>query len=137
MDEKIEKIPRVSVGVLVKHFGGVLLVKHASDQQWHLPRAMLRWQESLPVAVERIVKTQSGVSVEAGDIVQSYDLITEDNEAEAASHIVIMDFEAQYRDGDLRAGDEVLDVAWASGLALKTMTVEENTAELLTDLGFI
>ena len=137
MNDEINKIPRLSVGVLVKHFGGVLLVKSESDQQWQLPRSTLCWQESLPEAVERIVQTQAGVNVEAGDIVQSYDLIIEENAADTASHTVIMDFEAAYLDGDLHAGDKVLDVAWASGFALKTMTVEVHTAELLSDLGFI
>ena len=136
MNNETNRIPQISVGVLVKHFGGVLLVKVESDQQWQLPRETLRWGESLPEAVERIVQTQAGVKVEAGDIVQTYDLITEDD-LDISSHVVVLDFEAFYRDGDLRAGDSVLDVAWASGFALKTMTVEENTTELLADLGFM
>ena len=136
MNNETNRIPQISVGVLVKHFGGVLLVKLESDQQWQLPRVALRWGESLPEAVERIVQTQAGVKVEAGDIVQTYDLITEDD-LDISSHVVVLDFEAFYRDGDLRAGDSVLDVAWASGFALKTMTVEENTTELLADLGFM
>lgn len=131
------KRPRLSVGVLVRHFGGVLLVK-CGDQggaaaQWRLPRAQQRWGEALPQTVERAVQTQTGVRVAAGDVVQVYDLIDVDED----HHTVMLDFEAAYLDGDLSAGGDAQDVAWASGLALRSMEVEENTAELLSDMGIL
>lgn len=140
MNNKQDSLPVVSIGVLVKHFGGILLVKcktSGSDEKWQLPSDKLFWQESMPQAVERIAQEQAGVTVEAGDIVEAYDLIKTEAHTDPGSHIVVLNFEADYKDGDLRAGEDILDVAWASGLALRSMVVEENTAELLSDLGLI
>lgn len=137
MIDEVERVPRIIVGALITHFGGVLLVKSEIDQQWQLPSALLRWRESLPDAVERIVRIQTGIGVQTGGIVQSYDLISAEDDAENAGHIVVLQFEAFYRDGELRVGEGVLDAAWASAHALKTMTIEENTADLLSDLGFL
>lgn len=131
MSEQNSDSPKISVGVLVNHFGGVLLVKQGDH--WQMPRGDQLWQESLPQAVERIVKQQSGIEVTAGDIIQAYDLI----DPEAGQHLVMIDFEAAFDGGDLKPGEEVEDVAWASGLALKSMAVEESTAELLADMGVI
>lgn len=141
MEDRIEqttpKRPRISVGAIVRHFGGVLLVK-CIDQSgaaalWQLPRAEQQWGEPLPQTVERAVQLQTGIRVAAGDIFQVYDLIAMD----ADDHTVMLDFEAAYLDGDLSPGDHVEDVAWASGLALRSMEVEENTAELLSDMGIL
>ena len=127
------RTPVVAIGVVVKHFDAVLLVMR--NEEWQIPSAELRWQETIQQAVVRIVQEQAGVNVAARDILLAYDLIVTDEGNE--SHVVVMDFEADYKGGDLSAGDAIMDVAWASGLALKSMTVEENTAELLSDLGFL
>ena len=134
MSDQILSNPVISIGVVVQNFGAVLLVKRGVDDasaEWQLPSARLQWQESMPDAVKRIVLQQSGISVNAGGIIQAYDLISDDD------HIVMLDFEADFIEGDLKAADDLFDVAWASGIALKTMVVEENTAELLGDLGII
>jgi ADP-ribose pyrophosphatase YjhB (NUDIX family) len=141
MDETINNAAirraRVSVGAVVRHFDGVLLVKRRDEageaETWCLPRAEQRWGETLQQAVARAVREQAGVQVAAGDIVQVYDEI----DPQADEHVVMMDFEARYLTGEAAAGEGVLDVAWATGLALISMQVEENTAELLAYMGVI
>lgn len=137
IEQTPSKRPRLSVGAIVRHFGGVLLVKcgdrDGAAAQWRLPRAEQVWGETLQQTVARAVQLQTGIRVAAGDIFQVYDLITIDGD----DHTVMLDFEAAYVDGDLRPGDYVEDVAWASGLALRSMEVEEHTAELLSDMGLL
>ena len=123
----------VSIGVVVNHFGSILLVKPEVDAEWQFPRLVQDWCETMPDAIERAVYEQTAIRVEAGGIIQAYDLISKEPE----SHIVMMDFEAVYVSGDLSCGEQIADVAWASGLALRSMAVEENTLELLTELGFM
>lgn len=133
MNERADRSPSVSIGVVLNHFGSVLLVKPNVDGEWQFPRLEQDWCESMPDAIERAVFEQTAITVEAGGIIQAYDLILE----EADSHVIMMDFEATYVSGDLSSGDQIADVAWASGLALRSMAVEENTFELLTDMGFL
>ncbi len=133
MNEQTERSATVSIGVVVNHFGSVLLVKSDIDGEWQFPRLVQGWCETMPDAIQRAVYEQTAIRVEAGGIIQAYDLIS----AERDSHDILMDFEASYVSGDLSSGDQVADAAWASGLALRSMTVEENTLELLTDMGFM
>ncbi len=133
MNESADKSAIVSIGVVVNHFGSILLLKSDVDGEWQFPRLLQGWCETMPDAIERAVYEQTAIRVEAGGIIQAYDLIS----AEADSHTIMMDFEANYVSGDLSSGEQIADVAWASGLALRSMTVEENTLELLTDMGFM
>lgn len=133
MSEQADRSPVVSIGVLVNHYGSVLLVKPRSDGEWQFPRVVQGWGETMIDAIERGVFEQTAIKVKAGGIVQAYDLISD----EADSHSILLDFDASYIDGVLSAGEQVADVAWASGLALKSMPVEENTLELLTDMEFM
>ena len=133
MNEQADRSLTLSIGVVVNHFGSILLVKPDVDGEWQFPRLVQGWHETMLDAIERAVYEQTAIRVEAGGIVQAYDLI----EVEANSHTVMLDFEATYLSGDLRCGEQVADVAWASGLALLSMAVEENTLELLTDMGFM
>jgi len=133
MNERADKSVTVSIGVVVNHFGSILLVRPDVDDEWQFPRLQQGWCETMPAAIERAVFEQAAIRVEAGGIIQAYDLIS----AEADSHVIMIDFEAVYVSGDLSSGDQIADVAWASGLALRSMAVEEDTLELLTDMGFM
>lgn len=133
MNKQAEKSIIVSIGVLVSHFASVLLVKPDVDAEWQLPRLVQDWCETMPDAIQRAVYEQTAIRVEAGGVIQVYDMISAAND----SHSILMDFEAVYVGGDLSRGHQVADVAWASGLALGSMAVEENTLELLTDMEFI
>jgi len=133
MNEQADRSPIVSIGVVVNHFGSILLVKPEADDEWQFPRLLQGWCETMPDAIERAVYEQTAIRLEAGGIIQAYDLIS----VEADSHVIMMDFEATYVSGDLSRSDLVAEVAWASGLALQSMAVEENTLELLTDMGFM
>lgn len=136
-DETGSPVPHTSVSAIVRHFGGVLLVKledpATGAARWQFPTAAQQFGESLQQAVTRIVSQQTGVQVAAGDVVQVYDVLDEG----AGVHEVRLEFEAAYQEGDLSPGQGALDVAWASGLALRSMDVEQNTAELLADMGMI
>lgn len=133
MNENAARLTTISIGVVVNHFGSILLVRPDDETEWQFPRLHQGWCETMPDAIERAVYEQSAIRVEAGGIIQAYDLISE----EADSHVIMIDFDAAYLGGDLSCGSQVIDVAWASGLALRTMAVEENTLELLTDMGFM
>jgi 8-oxo-dGTP diphosphatase len=98
----------------------------------------LEWGETLPQTVEHAARLAAGVTVRAGDIIQACDSIVHEGDTETVlQHHLVIDMAAEYLTGELQPGDGVLDVAWASGLALKSMPVEANAAELLADLGVI
>ena len=131
--------PVVEVGAVVLHYGSVLLVKRddaATEGRWSIPCARLKWGERLPQALEREVLAATGIRIQPGAVIHAYDLMLPEGDGREAEHRVIIEMEADYLDGELRGGSTVMDVAWASAMAMGTMEIDPHTSGLLKDLGF-
>ena len=57
-------------------------------------------------AVMREMLEETGLEVDVGDVVWVGELIEDD------THLVLLDFEATWTGGDLRAGDDADEAAW-------------------------
>jgi len=113
-------------------YDNVLLVKREIDgeEQWVFPGTQLFSGEPLVTRMQEAVEEQTGYQVQDAGIYQVYDLFPQGSN----DHLVVMDFEAKPIGGELKVGDDVLDVAWVSDHAAKLMTIEENTLALLRDM---
>ncbi len=126
----------VEVAAVVVHYGAVLLVKRddpATAQRWSIPTAPLLWGEHLQHSLEQQMLASTGIRIRAGAVIHAYDRVL----LEAEEQRVVIEIEADYLGGELQCGAGVVDVAWVSALAITSMMVDEQTLELLTDLGFI
>ena len=64
-------VPRLTVEVIVRLDGGVVLTKRAIEPclgQWHLPGGTVRFGESLEQAVRRVAYDELGIGVEPGKL---------------------------------------------------------------------
>ena len=128
--------PRVCIEVVVMNYGSVLLYRETlQDPQvkWAFPRTTQQMGETIQQAAQRAVSEQCGVSVEAVNALNAYDQIDEDGD----EHLVVLNIEARYLDGEFSCDNETTMAAWASGIALRSMEVDENTLLILRKLGFI
>ncbi|MDZ4262715.1 MAG: NUDIX domain-containing protein [Pseudomonadota bacterium] len=140
MGEVVVRCQVVEVAAVVVHYGAVLLVKRddpATAQRWSIPAAPLLWGEHLQDSLEREVLATTGIRIRAGAVIHAYDQVLPELEGRAAEQRVVIEIEADYLGGELQCGAGVVDVAWVSALAITSMMVDEQTLELLTDLGFI
>lgn len=126
--------PDVCIEVVVMNYGSALLVREDMQNpevKWCFPRTIQRKGETIQQAVDRAVREACGIKVEAANAINAYDQITDER------HQVVINIEGRYVDGDFDCDNETKMAAWASGIALRSMDVEQTTLAILRNLGFV
>jgi len=97
--------PKVASGVVVKRNGKVLLVRRAYNPKkgfWTLPVGYVDAGEHPARAAERECREETGLNIQT---VKLLDIIS-DQEHPRGAHIIIF-YQGEVIDGDLKAGDDV------------------------------
>ncbi len=131
--------PRVAVGAVVIHEGRILMVERAkapSRGLWSVPGGSVELGESLAEAAEREVFEETGIRVEAGAIVHTFDSVVRDDSGRVRFHYVIVDLQARYLEGEPRAGCDASAAEWRDPVEATAADVSPKTVELLEKLGF-
>ncbi len=137
MERKIEReypqAPLVGVGAVIVYQDRVLLVRRANEPlkgQWTLPGGMLELGETLAQGVAREVREETGLEVEAVELVEVLDRIHREA-GRVRFHYVIADYLCRVTGGELRAASDAGAVRWVeraewnshSALVLDPITV--------------
>jgi len=126
--------PLVAVGAVVFKEDKVLLVLRAkppAENRWTIPGGSVELGETLQEAAEREILEETGLTIQAGKPVYTFDVIERDPKGKILFHYVIVDLAADYVSGELKPGDDANDVCWASFRDVKTLTVSTATRKLL------
>jgi ADP-ribose pyrophosphatase len=126
--------PRVAVGAVVFHHGRVLLVRRSNppaQDQWAIPGGRVKLGESLRQAAEREIREETGVQVAAKDPVFTFEVIDRDSDGRIRFHYLIVDLEADFKEGQPSPGDDAADAAWISPSELDALSVSATTRRLL------
>jgi ADP-ribose pyrophosphatase YjhB (NUDIX family) len=110
--------PVVGVGAVIVRGARALIVKRGHEPrkgEWSLPGGLLNLGESLTDAVRREVKEETGLDVELGPIVETFDRIHRDEDGRIRYHFVIVDYVCWSASGNAVAGSDADDVAWVTG----------------------
>lgn len=102
--------PEVAVGAVCVRDGRLLLVRRGHGPgtgAWSLPGGRVEPGETLAQAVVRELAEETGLRGRAGDLAGLAERMTE------GYHYVILDYWVQ-AEGDPVAGDDALDVTWAT-----------------------
>lgn len=132
--------PQIAVGGIVIHEGRVLLVRRKNPPMqgmWAIPGGRVRTGEPLEQAVARELLEETGIAATVTGEVHVVEVIDRDEHGQVRFHYVILDWVADYRSGNLRAGDDALEAAWASPEDLSQMQLTDSTLTLLRRLGFV
>jgi len=133
--------PQVGVGAVVFHDGAVLLVQRRNPpcaDEWAIPGGKVRLGETLQQAAEREILEETGIHIKAGEPIYAFDLIENDASGQVRWHYAIIDLQADYIDGEIRAADDAIAAAWFKPEELARVTVNPTTLKLLqTQFGFI
>lgn len=118
MERKIEReypqAPLVGVGAVIVYQDRVLLVRRANEPlkgQWTLPGGMLELGETLAQGVAREVREETGLEVEAVELVEILDRIHREA-GRVRFHYVIADYLCRVTGGELRAASDAGAVRW-------------------------
>ncbi|MGD9082177.1 MAG: NUDIX hydrolase, partial [Desulfobacterales bacterium] len=128
--------PLVAVGAIVFKEDKVLLVLRAkppAENHWTIPGGCVELGETLQEAAEREIREETGLTIQAGEPVYTFDVIERDSNGTILFHYVIVDLAADYVSGDLRPGSDATDVCWASFRDVKRLKVSAATRKLLKE----
>ena len=109
--------PVVGVGAVIVRRDRALIVRRAHEPrkgEWSLPGGHLHLGESLADAARREVKEETGLDVELGPIIETFDRVHRDDEGRIRYHFVIVDFVCWSNAGEAVAGSDAEDVAWVT-----------------------
>ncbi|MCF8079037.1 MAG: NUDIX hydrolase [Desulfobacterales bacterium] len=126
--------PQVAVGAVVFHRGRVLLVRRSNSPAkdlWAIPGGRVKLGESLRQAAERETREETGVRVAAKDPVFTFEMIDRDCQGKVRFHYLIVDLEAEFKEGRPTPGDDATDAAWVSPAELDALSVSAATRSLL------
>jgi 8-oxo-dGTP diphosphatase len=114
MQREFPSAPLVGVGAVVVDQGRVLLVRRGTEPlkgHWSLPGGLIELGETLPHAVIREVREETGLIVEPLELIELLDRIHRD-EKRVRYHYVIADYLCRVTGGALRAASDAEDVRW-------------------------
>jgi 8-oxo-dGTP diphosphatase len=139
IQREFPEAPIVGVGAVVVDRGRVLLVQRGrepSKGKWSLPGGMLELGESLIEGVKREVAEETGLEVEAIELVELIDRVLRETEPQGGRvryHYVIADYLCRVVGGILMAASDATAVRWteraewsssqSAGLDLDPITV--------------
>jgi ADP-ribose pyrophosphatase YjhB (NUDIX family) len=126
--------PVVGVGAVVVRDGRALIVRRAHEPrkgEWSLPGGLLNLGESLADAARREVKEETGLDVELGPIIETFDRVHRDGEGRIRYHFVIVDFVCWSDNGEPVAGSDAEAVAWAGAGELAAYGVNPHAAAVI------
>ncbi|MFZ1939375.1 MAG: NUDIX hydrolase [Terracidiphilus sp.] len=114
LQREFPSTPLVGVGAVVVHQGRVLLVRRGREPlkgRWTLPGGVLEVGETLAAGVAREVREETGLEVEAVELVELLDRIHRE-ERQVRYHYVIADYLCRVKGGELRAASDAEAVQW-------------------------
>jgi 8-oxo-dGTP diphosphatase len=126
--------PIVGVGAVIVHEGKVLLARRGAPPlqgEWSLPGGVVELGETLRVAAEREALEETGLIVEAGEVLEVFDRIIPGVENRPQYHYVLVDFLCRVTGGELCAGGDVAEVAWASAEELEKFRLEKLARDVI------
>jgi ADP-ribose pyrophosphatase YjhB (NUDIX family) len=124
--------PLIGVGAVIVSGGRELLVRRDTEPlrgEWSVPGGMLELGEKLRDGVRREALEETGLEVEASEVLEVFDSIFTDALGRTQYHYVLIDYLCRPLSGEARAGSDVSDVRWVTPEALPAMglraTIEE------------
>ena len=131
--------PHVAVGAVVIHDNQVLLVKRGkppAEGEWAIPGGNVELGETLQQAAEREILEETGVTVQAKEIIYTFESIHKDPEGGVIFHYVILDFAADYISGNPAPHDDAMDAQWVTPENATKLKINSSTRILLNKIDF-
>ena len=108
--------PLIGVGVAVFKDDRVLLIRRGKAPRagsWSLPGGRQRLGEGVRDTAAREVREEAGLEIEVTALLDVLDSIHRDAEGTIAYHYTLVDFLAEWRAGEARAGGDAAEAVWA------------------------
>jgi len=105
----------------------VLLVRRSVpplEGQWSLAGGAVELGETLRAAAEREAREETGLVIQAGEVLGVFDRIIPAPDGRIQYHYVLVDFLCHVQGGEARAGSDAAEIAWARESELEKYKLE-------------
>jgi 8-oxo-dGTP diphosphatase len=138
MKREYPDAPLVGVGAIIIERDRVVLVKRAHAPlagEWSIPGGVLEVGETLRQAAVREVLEETGLRVEAGELLGVFDRIVRDSDERTLYHYVLIDFLCRRIAGEPQAACDAAEARWFTRGEVGELSLAKDTAEVIK-LGF-
>ncbi len=125
--------PRVGVGGVIVEGSRILLVKRAkapSAGLWAIPGGGLELGETVPEAVRREVREETGLEIDTGEVATVVDVIERSDDGRVRFQYVLIDLFARVVGGQLHVASDISDARWVSAAELDDLDMAPRVREL-------
>jgi 8-oxo-dGTP diphosphatase len=115
MKREYPESPLLGVGAVIVQNHRVLLIRRGQPPllgEWSLPGGVLECGETLREAVVREAHEETGLAIEAGEMLGVYERVIRSDGGRVRYHFVLIDFLCRPIGRDLKAGSDAADVRW-------------------------
>src|SRR5208282_2371415 len=135
MQREFPEVPLIGVGAIIIERERVVLVKRAHpplQAQWSIPGGVLEIGELVREAAVREAHEETGLVVEAMNLLGVYDRVLRDADKRVQYHYVLIDFLCRRVAGDLAAASDAAEVRWFTRQELPGLKLAEDTVDVIT-----
>ena len=126
--------PLVGVGTVIVHEGRVVIVQRGTEPlkgQWSVPGGALEIGETLRQCAVREALEETGLRVEAGEVLEVFDAIYAETDGRILYHYVLIDFACTLLGGELKAGGDAIQAKWVRLEDLEEYQVAETARKVI------
>jgi ADP-ribose pyrophosphatase YjhB (NUDIX family) len=126
--------PIVGVGVVVWKGDQVLLIRRGRpprEGSWSLPGGRQKLGETTRDTAIREVGEEAGIEIAVGHLLDVIDSIVPDDQGRIHYHYTLVDFDAEWRAGEARAGGDAAALEWADAGDLARYDLWDETLRII------
>lgn len=133
---KMPLSPVSAVSSIVHDNGKVLLIlrgKQPNKGMWSLPGGRQNFGERLKHAALRELKEETSLIAQDASLVTVFEAISHNTQGSLGYHANITVFKVSAFSGSISAGDDAIDVMWASKADLGQLNMTPDTADIIIE----
>ncbi len=126
--------PRLGVGVLIFHRQKVLLVKRGQEPKkgiWTIPGGLVKLGEPVIKAAHRELWEECQIKGHINRLLDVFEFIEKDHEQRIRYHYTVLEYLAEWREGDIHPGSDVAEASWFSVYDLHHLETTVDTRRLI------
>ena len=134
MKREYPEFPLIGVGAIIIDGDRVVLVKRAHPPiqgQWSIPGGVLEVGELVREAAVREAREETGLIVEAGELLGVFDRVLRDAQKRVQYHYVLIDFLCRPVGGEFLAASDATEVSWFTREELPGLNLAEDTQQVI------